>query len=127
MGFRTAERQQFVREVNEAFSAQAIEGTAERLRALSQGADFLDVVHTLGFLRWVQPGGFARYRQRLPIPPLVMRTLTEAFRASLQHAPKPMPIHFSIVEGRAEGVSVTVHPDRFELVLTRTDLDPQGQ
>lgn len=123
MGFRVAERQQFIKEVNDAFSAQEIGGTAERLRALSQGADFLDIVHVLGFLRWVPPGGFARYRQRLPIPPLVMRILTDTFRTAIQHAPNPMPIHLSIVEGPAEGVSVTVQKDRFEVVLTRVGFD----
>lgn len=123
MGVGRIERQRFIEEVNVAFSANEIEGTAERLRALSHGADFLDIVHTLGFLRWVRPGRFAAYRQRLPIPRVVMRSLTETFRAALHHEPRPMPIHFSIVEGPVEAVSVAAHPDRFEVVLTRTDFD----
>jgi hypothetical protein len=112
-------RDDLIRAINLAFSAGQIVATLNQLAPLSPNADCLSIVDQLGFLTPIHGGNLRRYRREVGIPRLNLRILTLAFRAALLNRPAPIPMHFDIVTGQTESVSVSTTPTGLTVVLTR--------
>lgn len=115
-------RGQLVQRFNVSFASENLAATQTQLGAWDDQWDFLDVMYRLGHLFFLRDGQFATYRQRLGIPMLHQRMLTEVFRTSLTSTP-PHPIVFHVISGPLEALSVTTVDDTLHVLLTRTSYE----
>lgn len=110
------------RGLNRAFSAQNIEASAQTVRALPARADFLDISDALGVMPEQAHANLRRYRRALTLPPVVQRILTAAYKESLLHQPKPIPLRIQITPARRHSISVEYTDKLIKVVLNRPDV-----
>ncbi len=111
-------RPTLVGNINTAFSARNISGTADSVAHLAAEADAFDIVHALGFFNLPSDAELAAYKADLKIPPLNKAILALAFQTAVA---SKIPLSFAIVGGHAESVQVTTSDSLISVVLTRID------
>lgn len=111
-------RPQLVRDINHAFHPARIGATAEQVAGLAPGADAFDIVHALGLFQLPSDDELVKYRDDLQVPELHKAILGLAFNASIKGK---VPLHFAIVTGHAEMISVSTSDTLISVVLTRVD------
>ena len=111
-------RPQLVRDINHAFHPERIGTTAEKVASLAPGADAFDIVHALGLFQLPSDDELVKYRADLQVPELHKSILGLAFNASIAGK---VPLHFSIVTGHAEMISVSTSDTLISVALTRID------
>ena len=111
-------RPQLVSDINRAFQPSRISETADRVAHLAAEADAFDIVHTLGLFNLPSDAELAAYRADLKVPALNKAVLGIAFKHAVA---TKTPLHFSIVSGHAEMVSVSTSDTLISVVLTRVD------
>ncbi len=119
---RASHRVALTRGLNRAFSAQNIEGSAQRVKALPARADFLDISDALGVLSESAHANLRRYRRALTLPMVVQRTLTAAYKESLLHDPKPIPLRIQINPAPRNSISVEYTEKQIKVVLNWPDV-----
>jgi hypothetical protein len=113
-------RPRLVARINEAFNRRNLHSTIRDLGELAEKGDFLDICHRLGMLDEIHGGDLATYKRTLEIPEVNRQILTTAFRTSLTQR---MPLHISIISGKAEMVQVMSGDDTGIVVtLIRADI-----
>ena len=111
-------RHRLVHKINDAFGAEKIAATAERVAALPGAPDTFDILHSQGLFDFPPDMELDSYRRSLPIPPLNNQIMTLAFQAAVQGR---IPLSFCIIEGENEQIQVTASPTRIMVVLVRKD------
>ena len=119
---KASHRVALARGLNRAFSAQNIEASAQTVKSLPARADFLDISDALGVLSQGAHANLGRYRRALTLPTVVQRTLTAAYKESLLHDPKPIPLRIEINPAPRHSVSVEYTEKRIKVVLNRPDV-----
>lgn len=114
-------RVRLARGLNHAFSAANIEASAERVRALPARADFLDISDALGVMSEAAHANLRRYRRNLTLPTVVQRVLTAAYKESLLHKPKPVPLRIQINRAPRDSISVEYTEKLIKVMLNRPD------
>ncbi len=119
---RASHRVALAKGLNRAFNAQNVEASARTVKALPARADFLDISDALGVLSEGAHANLRRYRRALTLPMVVQRTLTAAYKESLLHEPKPIPLRIQITPARRHSISVEYTEKLIKVVLNRPDV-----
>ena len=111
-------RPQLVRDINHAFHPSRIAETADKVAHLAAEADAFDIVHSLGLFHLPTDEDLERYREDLQVPALHKAVLALAFKSAVEGR---IALHFAIVTGHAEAVSLSTSDSLISVVLTRVD------
>jgi hypothetical protein len=112
---RASHRVALTRGLNRAFNAQNVEASARTVKALPARADFLDISDALGVLSEGAHANLRRYRRALTLPMV-------AYKESLLHEPKPIPLRIQITPARRHSINVEYTEKLIKVVLNRPDV-----